>query len=723
MRGLELVRQTEVTECGLACLAMVAAYHGKDVNLAGLRARFGTSTRGVTLRTLIRIAGELGLSSRAVRMDLEALEHLAVPAIAHWDFDHFVVIDKVKAGEVVVFDPRIGVRRYDLAEVSKRFTGVALEVEPAPGSERITARVPRVRLRDLARDIPHFQLAIGQIAVIALVLQIIYLAPTIVIQNIIDKVLPGADVGLLNVFAIVLALIFGLATLCDALSSWVSLQFGHNIAQGLTRRLFVHMLRLPLEWFEARGTGDVLAKIQSQRPIQELFISTIPLMLSDAVVVVTTSAMLLLYSLWLSAVVFACLALAALTSFLFYPTLRKREEEVIAASVAEHGYVVETLRSMRVIRTFGGEAERQASWRNQFTEVVNSGIRAGKLRIYLRSAQSLVNGFQTVLITYLAARMIMTTPDFTVGMLFAFLFFRQSLVDKANGLIQKVTTLRLANLHLDRLSDVLTATPEPPAATGALDDDIRGSIKLSKVWFRYGPHDAPVIRGADLEIKAGEFVVIVGPTGGGKTSLVKLMAGFAESYAGEILVDGTSIEQFGRSRWRQHVGTVMQDDSLISGTVADNISFFDPDVDLERVKAVAAMAAIADDIARMPMRYWTWVGDMGSALSGGQRQRLLIARALYNDPKVLFLDEGTANLDTDTEKAIVATIAELPITRVVITHRPALVARANRVITIHGGIVAEAEGNSEDLARMMALETLISKAERFVEPPVPRGRG
>lgn len=720
MPGLELVRQTEVTECGLACLAMVAAFHGKDVNLAGLRERFGTSTRGVTLRTLMRIAGELGLSSRAVRLDLEALEHLAVPAIAHWDFDHFVVIEKVTPRGVVVFDPRIGVRRYDLAEVSKRFTGVALELEPALETKAVAARKPRVKLLELARDIPHFRLAIGQIAALALVLQIIYLAPTIIIQNIIDKVLPGSDLGLLNIFALVLAVIFALATLCDALSSWVSLQFGHSVAQGVTRRLFGHMLRLPLEWFEARGTGDILAKIQSQRPIQELFIATIPLMLGDVVVILTTSAMLLLYSLWLSAIVFGFLALAALTSFLFYPALRKREEETIAASAEEHGYVVETLRSMRVIRTFGGEAEREAAWRNQFTKVVNAGVRAGRHRIYLRGAQSLINAFQTILVTYLAARMIMSTPDFTVGMLFAFLFFRQSLVDKANGLIQKVTTLHLANLHLDRLSDVLTAAAEPRATREPIDDEVRGSLTLSKVWFRYGPQDSPVIRGADMEIEAGEFVAIVGPTGGGKTSLIKLMAGFAEPYAGDLLVDGIPMEQIGRARWRRHVGTVMQDDALISGTIADNISFFDPDVDMDRVRAVAEMAAIDADIRRMPMRYWTWVGDMGSALSGGQRQRLLIARALYNDPKAIFLDEGTANLDTDTERAIVDTIASLPITRIVVTHRPALVERADRVFIVQGGIISEAAGASEDLARRMAAETLISKAERIVEPPVPR---
>ena len=721
MRGVQLVRQTEVTECGLACLAMVASYHGRDVNLAGLRARFGTSLRGVTLRTLVKIAAELGLGSRAVRLDLEALKHLALPAIAHWDLDHFVVIEQVTPRGVVVFDPRAGVRRFTLAEVSARFTGVALELEPSSLGDRITERVPGVKLLELARDIPHFPVAVGQIAAFALLLQMIYLVPTLVIQNIVDKVLPGTDLGLLNVFAIVLAIVFALSIVCDALSSWVSLQFGHSIAEGLTRRIFAHMLRLPLEWFEARGTGDVLAKIQSQRPVQEVFISTIPLMLSDLVVILTTSAMLMLYSLWLSAVVFGCLALTALASFLFYPTLLKREEETIAASIEEHGYVVETLRSIRVIRTFGGEAEREASWRNQFTKLVNAGIRSGKLRIYVRSTQSLFSAFQTILVIYLAARMIMSSPDFTVGMLFAFLFFRQSLVDKANALIQKVTTLRLASLHLDRLSDVLMAPIERTPPIVPLHDDIQGSITLSKVWMRYGQNDHPVVRGADLEIKAGEFVALVGPTGGGKTSLIKLMAGLAEPYAGEILVDGIPIEQFGRARWREHVGTVMQDDSLISGTVMDNISFFDPDVDMERVKAIAAMAAIADDIARMPMRYWTWVGDMGSALSGGQRQRLLIARALYNDPKVLFLDEGTANLDTDTEKAIVETIAELPITRIVITHRPALVARADRVFTIRGGIVAQADGDSEDLAHKMAGETLISKVERFVEPPVPRG--
>ncbi|HEX8223392.1 MAG TPA: peptidase domain-containing ABC transporter [Allosphingosinicella sp.] len=724
MPKLELVRQTEVTECGLACLAMLACFHGHDVNLAGLRARFGTSSRGVTLRTVIKIASELGLASRAVRVGLEALKHVHLPAMIHWDLDHFVVLESVTKDSVVVFDPATGVRRYSYAEASGRFTGIALEVSPVEDHSPIKETAPRLKLRDLARGIPTFWGAVGQVAALTLLLQLIYLAPPIVIQNVVDKALPSSDLGLLGILGLAYAFVLGLAVICDALNAWVSLQFGQSIAYSTMRRIFAHMLRLPVQWFESRGTGDVLAKVQSHRPIQELFITTIPLMLSDAVVVATTGIVITFYSLTLSLIVFGFLAATALVTILFYPRLVKREEEAIAASIAEHGYLVDTLRSIRVIRSFGAEPEREAVWHNQFANVVNTGVRSGKLRIYLRATQGLLNAVQTVLVVFLAARMIMTDPAFTVGMLIAFLFFRQSLVDKANSLIQRITTLHLSKLHLERLSDILLAEPEPRLAgqSSGPDDDVKGEIQLTNVWMRYGPEDRPVVREATLRIEAGEFVAIVGPTGGGKSSLVKLMAGLAEHYSGEILVDGIPIEQRGRASWREHVAIVAQDDTLMSGTVADNISFFDPDLDMDKVKRAATMAAVATDIDRMPMRYWTWVGDMGSALSGGQRQRILLARALYHEPRILFLDEGTANLDTDTEKRIVGTIAELDMTRIVITHRPALVQRAHRVLTVVDGIVSQIAGDSMKLAEEMAQSTPAPNTglNRFITPPVLR---
>jgi ATP-binding cassette subfamily B protein RaxB len=271
---------------------------------------------------------------------------------------------------------------------------------------------------------------------------------------------------------------------------------------------------------------------------------------------------------------------------------------------------------------------------------------------------------------------------FTLGMLVAFLAYRQYFTDSLSQLLQKGIEFRLLSLHLDRLADIIFEQSEVRDTVLEAVPDIKGDIRIKNVNFRYADSDPWVLEDVSLHIPAGSMVTLTGESGGGKTTLMKLMLGLYGPNSGTVEVDGQPIDAIGLSNWRSQIGVVMQDDRLLSGTIADNISFFDPEMDMKRVQQAAASAQIHKTIAKLPMNYLSVVGDMGSILSGGQKQRLLLARALYQNPKALFLDEGTANLDVETEQTIVDVIRKLTITRVIVAHRPAFINASDDVITI-----------------------------------------
>jgi ATP-binding cassette subfamily B protein RaxB len=311
-------------------------------------------------------------------------------------------------------------------------------------------------------------------------------------------------------------------------------------------------------------------------------------------------------------------------------------------------------------------------------------------------------GVQFIVILYLGAMAILKSQGFSLGMLYSFLAFRSMFTERALMLIGRASQFGMLSLYAERLSDFVLEKPEVTPGS-EVDAELAGNIVLSDVSFRYGATDPLVLDKVNLEIRAGEFVAITGVTGGGKTTLFKLLLGLQQPTEGTIHLNGERATPALWQAWRAHIGVVRQDDQLFSGSLAENISFFDPDLDMARVREAAAAAAVSQDIDRMPMKYLTLVGDMGSSLSGGQKQRILLARALYRRPKMLLLDEGTANLDPATEDLIANMIAGMPITRIVIAHRPALIDRASQVLkVVHGRIETVRDGRLHGLPAQRA---------------------
>ncbi|MCL4688959.1 MAG: peptidase domain-containing ABC transporter [Burkholderiales bacterium] len=685
-RRLPMFLQTEASECGLASLGMVASFHGHRIDLAGLRRRFTLSLKGATLAYLMQVAGRLHLAPRALRLELEELPKLRTPCILHWDLNHFVVLRSAGPREAVIHDPAAGVRRMPIAEVSKHFTGIALELAPTaefrPRDER-----RRVRLRDLTGPVTGLARSLAQVLLLALVLQAFALLAPFYMQWVVDGAVVAADRDLLTVLGIGFLMLAVIQVAVGALRSWVVLYLGTTLNLQWLANVFTHLLRLPVAWFEKRHLGDVVSRFGAVTTIQRTITSSFVEAVIDGLMALATLAMMLVYSGKLTTLAVAAVAAYAVSRGAFYAPLRRATEEHIVHASRQQSHFLETVRGVQSIKLFGRQEERRSRWLNLVVDAVNRDLVVQKLSLGFRSANGLVFGAERIAVVWVGALLVLDAA-FSVGMLFAFMAYKEQFSARVAGLIDKLIELKMLQLQGERLADIVLTAPEEesPASAPAV---AQPSIEVRGVAFRYSDTEPFVLKDCSFVIEPGESVAIVGPSGGGKTTLVKIMLGLLAPTDGQVLVGGVDIQKLGVDAYRRFVGTVMQDDPLFAGSIADNVCFFDPAPSHEAIERCTRLAAVHDDIAAMPMGYHTLIGDMGAALSGGQRQRILLARALYKQPRILFLDEATSALDVQRERQVNEAIRGLNLTRILIAHRPETIASAGRVIVLQGGRVAQ----------------------------------
>jgi ATP-binding cassette subfamily B protein RaxB len=633
-RHLPLILQTEATECGLACLAMVAGYHGHRVDLNTLRRRHPVALKGVTLKALTLLAGHLKLGCRPLRFDLHNLRDLRLPAIAHWDMNHFVVLKSVSAKAIVVYDPAFGERRYPLAEASKHLTGVALELTPTMGFAPKDEAV-RLPLSAFWGQLRGGAAALAQIFVLSLILQVLVIASPFYMQIAVDEVIAKGDLDLLLVLALGFGGLAAISVASTALRSYVLLILQNTLSLQMVAKLFRHLVRLPLAYFEKRHIGDILSRFASTDPIRALLAEGLIAAFIDGVMAIATLMMIFIYSAKLAAVVLIAVALYGALRVGLYRLLRRQNEELIRAKAKEQSTFIETVRAIQSLKLFSRESESEGQWLNRYADTVNANVRLGRLNIGFKTLNEILFGVENTITVYLGARLALD-GSLTVGMLFAFMSYKRYFIDKGVLLVEKALDFRILDLHLERLADIALSPPEPghDRPPLAYERPIEGRIELRNVDFRYAETEPFIFEKVNLTVEPGEFVVISGPSGTGKTTLAKVMLGLLEPTGGELAIDGTPLSMLGAQTYREHVAAVMQDDHLMSGSIADNICFFDPAFDMEWMIECARRAGIHDEIMAMPMTYNSLIGDMGSSLSGGQKQRVLLARALYRRPKI-----------------------------------------------------------------------------------------
>lgn len=687
-RKLPLILQTEATECALACIAMVAGYHGLRTDLATLRRIFLVSIKGSTLGHLMQIAHSLKLTTRPVKLELEDLPQLRLPCILHWNFNHFVVLKAVERNTVTIHDPAFGLRKLSLDEVSGQFTGVALELWPNPEFKPLSFR-QRIRLRDLLGHVTGLFRSLGQILLLAVSLEIFALVSPFFLQWVIDNVVVSGDRDLLTTLALGFGLLMLLQQGIGTLRSWVIMHMSTTLNLQWRANIFSHLLRLPVDYFEKRHLGDVVSRFGSIDVIQKTLTTAFVEGILDGLMTIVTLVMMFIYSPSLAWIAVGAMALYGIVRWLWYRPLRNATEEQIVHAAKQQSHFLETVRGVRSIKLFQRQEERRSTWLSLLVDQINADLRNQKLQIFYRLINGILFGVERILVIWLGARLILD-GNFTVGALMAFSAYKDQFDSRVSALIDKLVDLKMLQLQGERLADIVLAEPEasaPPLPATARQATPEASIELRGLRYRYADGEPWVLDGIDLRIERGESIAIVGPSGCGKSTLISAMLGIRTPNEGEVLVGGASVAQVGFEALRGMVGTVLQDDVLFAGSIADNISFFDARPDFARIEECAKLAAIDDDIQAMPMAYNTLIGDMGAALSGGQKQRVLLARALYKQPAILFLDEATSHLDISCEKRVNQAIKRLNITRVIVAHRPETIASANRVIVLDAGRV------------------------------------
>ena len=683
------ILQTEAAECGLACLAMVAGRYGRCVDLQSLRTRFPISQMGATLASVVSIARCLNLASRAVSLPLDALPKLRLPCILHWNFDHFVVLVRVSAQSAIIHDPSLGRRTVAMSDVSKSFTGVALELWPG---DDFVARDERkkVHIADLLGSVTGLASSMTQLLVLAVSLEVFVLISPFYLQWVIDHALITADTDLLATLAVG----FSLALICQhaigALRSWSLIRLGVTWNLQWRANLFAHMVRLPVSYFAKRHLGDVVSRFGAVDEIQRTLTASFVEAGLDGIMALLTLILIFVYSPALGAVVLGFVSVYALQRVVLHrPIFRATEEHLVQAS-RQQSHFLETLRGIKTIKLFSREDERQLTWLTLLIRQANADIRIQKLTLLNRHANGFLMGAENIVVIWIAATFVIG-GDLTVGALIALLAYKTQFQSRVTSLIDKLAEFRMLGVQAARLADIALHAPEADGNVSVVDETISNArLDVQGLSFRHNAYDPLILEDITFSVSAGESVAIVGASGGGKSTLAHLLLGILTPTAGTISLAGTPLHTLGTYRLRRAVGAVMQDDTLFAGSLADNVSLFDTKGDAGWIRECARIACIADDIDAMPMGYNTLVGDMGSVLSGGQKQRILLARALYKRPAILLLDEATSHLDMENEQRVNDAIRALRMTRVIIAHRPQTIASADRVIEIrHGTIVSD----------------------------------
>ncbi|MFC4309111.1 peptidase domain-containing ABC transporter [Steroidobacter flavus] len=679
------IPQLDALECGASCIAMVLAYHGHHAPLPEVREACGVSRDGVSLQAMLEAARAYGLTATAYSVSLEQLELLPLPAVLHWDFNHFVVLEKWRrGGGAVIVDPARGRLNVSKRVLEQSFTGAVLALDVTPDLQPRRRKTPHLgRYRALVRDNAG---AIGIVLGCSALLELLVLTLPIGQQLLVDRALVGKDVPLL----MQLAAAFFLATVVQGA---VTLGRGYvigNLHVVLDLRLLGdfmrHAVRLPIGFFMQRAPGDLLQRLEGNSMLRSLLGTEIVASLLDSLLVIGLAALMIAYHWMLGLLVIAMGGVRVLFQLYMREVNRRAAAAELTALSGTGAALVASLDSIETLRATSAESFALRRWNDRV--VRRACALLPRLDLENTGAQSTVaiNSLALALVCLVGGREVLA-GQMSIGVFSAFLTLQALFLAPVGSLMQNLHRLQLASSHLSRLDDVLEAEPE--GSGHYVPSDLRGEIKLEQVSFRYSAQAQPSLVDIDVHVQPGELIALVGPSGSGKSTLARILLGLLSPSQGTVMFDGRDLREFDIDALRRRMGVVLQEVELLSDTVHANISCNDPTISIEAVRSAARLACIDHVIEALPRGYDTPLGGNDAQLSGGERQRLCIARAIAHRPAILLLDEATSALDAETERRIHEHLRELRCTRIVIAHRLQTVRDADRVLVMEQGRIVK----------------------------------
>ena len=694
----QLTQMSEV-ECGAACLAMMLTYYGRKTSVSEIRERCGVGRDGLSALSLVKAARSYGLRIRAIALQENDFRFVTLPAIVHWEFNHFLVVERWSPKFVDVVDPAWGRRRIPAEEFDAGFTGVVIMLEPGVHFDRRHSSASQMTLRAyMVQYLKQAPLVFVQIIGATLLLELLGLGVPALTKVVVDQVIPHQMNTILPLLAVGIIVFVLSQFVIILLRSFLLIYLQARIETQVMLNSFEHLLALPLAFFLRHASGDILSRLASNTIIFDLLSNQLISTILDGSLVIVYLLILLSQSLAFGSLVLAIGLLQVVLLLCTNSPTRALASRELEAAGKSGAYETEALVGIATIKAAGAEQRVFQQWSNLFFNQLNSSVRRSYLSSVTQTIMTTLNGLSPLILLWLGAMQVINHM-MQVGTMLALNALAGIFLAPLASLVSTGQALQVVRSHFERIADVMNAEPEQDVERMQQPARLTGQIKLEGVSFQYDPNAPKVLTNICVHIEAGQKVAIVGRTGSGKSTLGKLLLGLFLPTEGEIFYDGIPLRSLNYQAVRAQFGVVMQEASIFSGSIRQNICFNAPDIGMEQMIKAAQAAVLDDEILPMPMGYETFVSEGGNALSGGQRQRLAIARALAHAPAILLLDEATSSLDVVTEQLVEQNLKAFACTQIIIAHRLSTIRNADMILVLDQGTLVESGSHEELLAR------------------------
>ncbi|MEM9102698.1 MAG: peptidase domain-containing ABC transporter [Pseudomonadota bacterium] len=674
--------QGSISECGLACLAMLFSFYGVKIDVHALRRRYPVSLQGLSFFDLHTIANDFNFFAGGYDCALSSLKAIKKPVILLWEDKHFVVLTRVSNNKYYINDPSAGRLVWSQQDFEQKYSGKLFALSPKPNTQQQDLR-SQLDIKRILPDSNVLYKKLWLIFILSLGVECFINLFPFYFKHIVDNVLSdGASENifdqnhstLLGVLLMGYCLVVVLHNVFSYVRALTLTRFSILINKYLQTNTMSQLLHLPIAYFEQRQVGDIQSRYSSLQRIRGVLTGQIISLALDGIMGIVVLVIMLSFSIKLTLVAIIFLLLYILLRLIRYKPYREHIQQATLEQAALDSHFLETVRGITHLKLQNGMTTRHAQWRHLLTKSNDRQLKISDLETFFGNMSAMIMLLEKGVAIYLGAALVLQ-GYLSLGALIAFLAFKDQFVWRITSVVERITDFSLLNVSIDRLKDILCSESESIPDHDSSKTEKPLQLQAKDVGFQYSPFDPWVFRGINLRVNSGEHIAIVGRSGSGKSTFAKVLLGLLNPSEGQIQINGSEPQGF-----RKNISCVLQGDRLYTGTLLENITLFEDEPNREHAYECAKIAEIHDDIQHFKMGYLTLIGDMGSTLSGGQMQRVLLARALYSKPKLLLLDEATANIDKPTLARISANLKQIAITRIMLTHDPAEIRAADRVI-------------------------------------------